>query len=262
MLINALKTNVRVVCLSVEEKLGGLVIVRGPPKVPSSQSNSQPSSSRIIPDQSTDQTSTSGPSSSSTQKTVPSTRQTKPPSATTDQTRQKGKARETPDASNVGVDQDEADEDVRRMNSEADDIRDRTRASLANMTPAAQRVQLEIPSPSLQQMGKSRMRQLQGAKSGKSGRLGTPPSKGSSKDIVMALPDHDTPQIVKNRLMRGEPGTKRMPSTLSNSSINGAGSTSDSMNGTRRRSSLGRGKRVSTSLDTGIISKYDEFGRL
>jgi hypothetical protein len=73
---------------------------------------------------------------------------------------------------------------------------------------------------------------------------------------MLPLPERDTPQIVKNRLMRGETGSKRMPSALSNgTSVEEA----VVVNGGRRRSSLGRGKRVSASFDTGIISELLVF---
>ena len=252
-------TDVRVFVSQTDEKLGGLVIVRGPQRQPSSQSDSQPSSSRVGPiHQSSDQASTSNPPSSSTQHVPPPTRQTKPNSSVPPgRARKKGKEREITDAPN-GAAEPDVDEDVRRMNSEADDLRDRSRASLASMTPAAQRVQLEIPTPSTN-LGKSRIRQLQVQdKPGKSGPLGTPPPKSAPKDIMLPLPERDTPQIVKNRLMRGESGSKRGPSNLSaaGSAVNGTSGPDDSTSSTRRRSSLGRGKRVSANFDTGIISEF------
>ena len=138
---------------------------------------------------------------------------------------------------------------MRQMNSEADDLRDRTRASLANMTPGAKEVDLELP-PTNAVNGKplkSKVRQSKTQQGGRTGITDTPTRAG--REGTMPVMEQETPQIAKNRLMRGE---QKAPSSL------GVSDSSNSRQGglTRRRSSFGsRGKRSSSSYEsTGIIS--------
>lgn len=144
----------------------------------------------------------------------------------------------------------EVEEAVRQMNSEAGDLRDRTRASVANMTPAAMEVDLDFPPTATinRKPVSKKTRQLKPQQGGKTGSHDTP-TRGHQEG-TMPVMDQDTPQIAKNRLMRGE---TKIASSL------GVGDAPTDRPGslTRRRSSFSsRGKRSSSSYEsTGIISE-------
>lgn len=156
---------------------------------------------------------------------------------------------------------DAVDEDVRQMNSEADELRDRSRASLAHVSPDATRVHFKFPAPKQPaKPHKARVRQLQAGGPG----LGTPPAQSGSRDTLIPLVERETPQIMKNKVMRGEhPSMKQAPSTSrstssksSEGSVNDGAASSSQTSGHRRRTSMGmRGKRISAAFEaTGIIS--------
>ena len=148
----------------------------------------------------------------------------------------------------------EVEEAVRQMNSEADNLRDRTRASIANMTPAAMEVDLDLPPTVTNgKPAKAKTRQLKTQQGGRAGAPDTPTRGG--REGTMPVMEQETPKITKNRVMRGE---QKIPSSL------GAGDPANGgrpQNLTRRRSSFSsRGKRSSSSYEsTGIISKYNHL---
>ncbi|KAL5504421.1 hypothetical protein ACEPAH_8496 [Sanghuangporus vaninii] len=171
------------------------------------------------------------------------------PSTSKPRVRKKGKGRDVP-AGTAG--DNEVEEDVRQMNSEADNLRDRSRASIANMTPAAMTVELEFPPPksSAPNGGKSRVQQLKGH---------FEPGGPSQTDREGTIPiaEQETPQIVRNRLFRGE--SRPPPESSSGQSRTSGSSGPPSSSGpgsSRRRSSFSmRGKRVSSTFEsTGIIT--------
>lgn len=141
------------------------------------------------------------------------------------------------------------EEDVRMMNSEADNLRDRSRSSIANMAPDAMNVDFPIGSkePS-SKAGKPQQRQ---ASASRSVVPVTPPSR-SQQDRMMPIAEEETPQIDKNREFRGQLTRKASSSSISeNGELTGSA---------RRRSSMGmRGKRASSTFDTGIISEWDKW---
>lgn len=224
------------------EKIGGLVITRGAP------SRSQSTQPPLAPSQATPALVDDGPvAGPSTIRKPPS----KPPSSNgTNLSRVRRKGREMDTRGEVEGDGD-VEEDVRQMNSETADLRDRTRASIANMTPGAKEIDLDLP-PTNTINGKplkSKVRQLKTQQGGKSAIVETPTKGG--REGMMPVMEQETPQIAKNRLMRGE---QKVPSSL------GIGVSSNGQQGglTRRRSSFSsRGKRSSSSYEsTGIISQF------
>lgn len=128
----------------------------------------------------------------------------------------KGKERETLASNRT---EPEVDEDVRQMQSEADSLRRQSRAaeSAIAVNPAFQ-----IPPPSTN------------GRSNKSSRPPPSQSRGRaiSRETSQPIPQQETPQIERNKMMRADPGH------------------------TRRKSSLTRGKRISSSyVNTGVISE-------
>lgn len=104
--------------------------------------------------------------------------------------------------------EDAIDEGVRQMNSEVDELRDRSRASLAHVSLDAPRFTYQFPAPKPQlQRSKSRVRQLQAE--------GTPEYHLiGSRDTLTPLVECDTPPIVKNAMKRDEhPSMKQMPAS-------------------------------------------------
>lgn len=147
------------------------------------------------------------------------------------------------------VGEQEMEEDVRIMNSEADDLRDRSRASIANMAPDAMNVDFLI-RPSKPPNKGGNLRSLQSQRQGSVSRDDPPqtPSSRSLQDTMMPIQEEETPQIDKNREFRGQ-----LSRRASSSSISDSGELTGSA---RRRSSMGmRGKRASSTFDTGIISE-------
>ncbi|KAL5525497.1 hypothetical protein ACEPAG_6833 [Sanghuangporus baumii] len=235
------------------EKKGNFIITRKPSVPPQSSQDTSREPQR--PPSRATHSGTEGTSSATATGPSTSKPRSKPPSAasTTDpafaRVRKKGKGRDVP----VGTTGDnEVEEDVRQMNSEADDLRDRSRASIANMTPAAMTVELEFPPPksSAPNGGKSRVRQLKG-------QFEPEGSSQTDREGTIPIAEQETPQIVRNRLFRGESryppesgsGQSRTTGTSDPPSSSGSGSS-------RRRSSFSmRGKRVSSTFEsTGIIT--------
>ncbi|KAH8112630.1 Mis12-Mtw1 protein family-domain-containing protein [Phellopilus nigrolimitatus] len=245
-----------------EEKIGGLVIKRGPPTRPQPSQDTQPPLSRASPFE-TERSTNAGPSASKPPSKVSSkpstTKSTAGPAFA--RIRKKGKDR---DVSAEGGGEREVEEDVRQMNTEADDLRDRSRASMASMTPAALRVDFQFPpsNPPNPSAGKSRVRQLQeqaGAAPVNGGAFGTPPPQ-TARDTMMPIVEQETPQIKKNKLFRGESMQRPAPIDFGKppSNVSGSGPSSEESSGhSRRRSSLSmRGKRSSSSFEsTGIITR-------
>ena len=165
--------------------------------------------------------------------------------------RKKGKEKDISGEGAVG--EQEVEEDVRMMNSEADDLRDRSRASIANMAPDAMNVDFPIrPSASKppSKGGKSRAQQPPPQRQGSTSRGEPPetPRSRSAQDRMMPIQEEETPQIDKNREFRGQ-----LSRRASSSSISDSGELTGSA---RRRNSMGmRGKRASSTFDTGIISE-------
>ncbi|KAL5476599.1 hypothetical protein ACEPAI_3279 [Sanghuangporus weigelae] len=235
------------------EKKGNFIITRKPSVPPQSSQDTSREPQR--PPSRATHSGTEGISSATATGPSTSKPRSKPPSAasTTDpafaRVRKKGKGRDVP-AGTTG--DNEVEEDVRQMNSEADNLRDRSRASIASMTPAAMTIELEFPPPksSAPNGGKSRVQQLKGQ---------FEPGGPSQTDREGTIPiaEQETPQIVRNRLFRGESrpppesglGQSRTTGTSGPPSSSGSGSS-------RRRSSFSmRGKRVSSTFEsTGIIT--------
>lgn len=155
------------------------------------------------------------------------------------------------------------------MLSEADNLRDRSRADAARLTPAALRVDFTFPPSSQPRSSqpafggaRNRLRQLQTQSAEPQS---TPPPK--SKDGLMPIAEQETPQIAKNRAMRdGHPSQQQAQQQPPPAPSSSAGSmlppqarrptVMDTPGHSRRRSSLSmRGKRVSASYEnSGIIS--------
>ena len=187
-----------------EEQPGGLVIVRAPSTRP--PSHPPPSRSETQPQQ------RPPPRSASVQPTQlhpHNANASKPPSkkfragsvdtATQQHRTAKGKEREPLPGSRT---EPEMDEEVRQMQSETDNLRQKPRVANGAINPAFQ-FPLE-PS--------------------------TPEDNFRGRTILQPIPESETPQILKNKIMRGEAHP-------------------------RRRSSLTRGKRASSSYEnTGVIS--------
>lgn len=112
------------------------------------------------------------------------------------------------------VAEDAIDEGVRQMNSEVDELRDRSRASLAHVSLDAPRFTYQFPAPKPPlQRSKSRVRQLQADGPGPDLGLGTPPHT-VSRDTFIPLVECDTPSIEKNAMKRGEhPSMKQLPAS-------------------------------------------------
>lgn len=84
----------------------------------------------------------------------------------------------------------------------ADELHDRSRASLAHVSLDAPRFTYQFPAPKPPlQRSKSRVRQLQADGPGPG--LGTPPHT-VLRDTFIPLVECDTPPIVKNAMTRGE----------------------------------------------------------
>lgn len=131
----------------------------------------------------------------------------------------------------------DVEEAVKKMNTEADDLRDRSRASIANMTPAALRVDFRFPAGSST------------AGNGQPSRHKPSGTKSATRDLTIPIAEHDTPLIERNRQMRvGQPLSR-------SDEQNGSSGVSGHL---RRRSSMSmRGKRVSASLESsGVISAF------
>ncbi|KAI5119965.1 hypothetical protein M0805_004345 [Coniferiporia weirii] len=219
-----------------QEKIGGLLITRGPPARSQSSQDTERPQSRNAPSE-TEQSANAGPSTLK----PPSRASSRPPSSTTtagpafSRVRKKGKERDI-SADRVGGER-EVEEDVRQMNTEADGLRDRSRASMASMSSAALNVDFTFPPDKPPNPGptKTRVRQLQeqaGVASASNGDgFGTP--SRPARDTMLPITERETPQIVKNKLFR------------------------ESLGHSRRRSSMGmRGKRISSTYEsTGIITR-------
>lgn len=196
-----------------EEQPGGLVIVRAPLARPwNEQGNDTRSTEPAPPSQSQPRASSRPPSSQSyhtphidTSK-QPSKKFKADGSTTTARQISKGKDRELQASTRA---EPEVDEDVRQMQSETDTIRRKSQAAESSAGALNAEFQFPPPKPGRPQQG--------------------PPSNQKTHDASLPLPLQETPQIERNRFMRGEPS------------------------GHRRKSSLSRGKRISSSLDSGVI---------
>ncbi|KAI0635540.1 Mis12-Mtw1 protein family-domain-containing protein [Trametes polyzona] len=181
--------------LNGEEPPGGLVIVRAPaPGNRTLQIEPLPAESRAASRQPSVQPQAS--------------QSTKPPSKklrADGSSRTVGKAKERDVYATTRADP-EVDEDVRQMQSETDTLRRRSQA--AERAAGSASGDVEFPA--------------------RSSRPPTTPRRDI--DTVVPLADQETPQIQRNKVMRGETGH-------------------------RRRSSVNRGKRISSSFETtGVIS--------
>ncbi|KAF8554457.1 hypothetical protein OG21DRAFT_1508894 [Imleria badia] len=198
-----------------EEQPGGLIIVRAP--VQRAVSPLYPPTSQPLP------TATSYPPSrppSSHSQPLPSTSNSivpgpsKPPSKKfkADSSRAPTSAKSR-DVLATTREEPELDEDIRQMESETDHLRSRSRAK-------------EAVHPSFQLPPTA-----------------TTPSKRHPPDAIQPLPESETPQIQRNKLMREGPSVPRTPQTQTPSH-------------SRRTSLSMRGKRISTSFEnTGVISQ-------
>lgn len=196
--------------LNGEEQPGGLVIVRAPSAPPwTTQQNGH---TETAPSQSLPPRASSRPPSSQRQNPHPPDHSKQPSkkfkadgSTTTARQLSKGKDRELQPSTRA---EPEVDEDVRQMQSEADILRRKSQAAEHSVGTLNEGFEFPPPRPSRQQ---------------------TPRVREASLPILQ----QETPQIERNRFMRGEPSSSH-----------------------RRKRSLSRGKRFSSSFEnTGIISQ-------
>ncbi|KAJ3484487.1 hypothetical protein NLI96_g5606 [Meripilus lineatus] len=184
-----------------EAKPGGLVIIRAPPTRANhaQSSNLHTSDTTSQPSSQTPSSSTSTPNDS----TQPTSKRGKSDNAPSSRRTGKGKDREL---TSTNRSEPEVDEDVRQMQSEADDLRRRSRSE-ASVGSLDQTIQFPSSRPP------------------------RTPSHERIHDASHPIPLQETPQIEKNKIMRGETGH-------------------------RRRSSVSRGKRASSSFEnTGVITQ-------
>ncbi|CAL1717252.1 unnamed protein product [Somion occarium] len=190
-----------------EEQPGGLVIVRAPStRLPASQGGNPPN----IDAQPHQRPPSRSASIQPPQQHPPNANASKPPSKkfkadTADTIRRsaKGKERELLPGPRS---EPEMDEDVRRMQSEADTLRHKPRIGNGVVDPSFQFPPSRISRPTT--------------------------SSDRIRDISQPIAEQETPQIMKNKIMRGE-----MPHP-------------------RRKSSISRGKRASSSFEnTGVITQ-------
>lgn len=226
-----------------EEQFGGLLITRGPPSRSTSVLDSTSSTSRSG-------TSTSKPSSSQ-QSSKPLSSKFASTSAVS-LTRRNEKEHEQ-----------DVEEEVKQMNSEADDLRDRSRASMANLSPAARKIDFTFPSTSISAEN-SRIQKNKFVLE-RDSNFGTLPQQTGSQDVEMPLAEHETPQIMKNRQMRdGRPPSQLVQTSSSTSAVGsslpvrrvpGANlrPNEESSRHARKSSLSMRGKRTSAMFQTGIV---------
>ena len=196
-----------------EEQPGGLIIVRAPVQraiSPLNPPSSQPlpTTTSFPPSRPTPSHSQPLPSTSSS--TVPGP--SKPPSKKfkADSSRAPTGAKSR-DVLATTREEPELDEDIRQMESETDHLRSRSRAK------EAAHPSFQLPSAA------------------------TTPSKRHPPDVLQPLPESETPQIERNKLIREGPSIPRTPQTQTPSH-------------SRRTSMSMRGKRISTSFEnTGVI---------
>ncbi|KAI0789954.1 Mis12-Mtw1 protein family-domain-containing protein [Abortiporus biennis] len=190
-----------------EEKPGGLVIVRVPPARPPSSQERSSETSQIHPPSSS-QPSQHHHLNGDTSK--PPSKKLKSDAPPHPRRTGKGKEREIPVGTRT---EPEVEEDVRQMQSEADSLREKSRGADGAATTNGYGTAFSFPvgPPS------------------RSSRL--PPSHERIHDLSQPIAQQETPQIQKNKIMRGETGH-------------------------RRRSSISRGKRASSSFEnTGVITQ-------
>lgn len=229
-----------------------MITLGAPPRPPSSQEPRKPASSsqpqqpaRPTSSQSSFRFNTT-PSTSS----QPSRNQTNGhpvQSIQTGRSKAKGKEREI---TAFGVDNDtDVEEDVRQMNVEADDLRRQSHSRKASLSSNNLSADLHLSYPP----GTANRSQQQPS----SALRGKPSAKSYQRDIVEAIPERETPQIHKNKVLRGERlPPKQVHATGSNSAMRLPPPTyRDPETPGRRRISLGmRGKRSSACFDSGVIS--------
>ena len=228
-----------------EESKGGFIITRGGPPVlrQTTKGSDQRTSEMEVDDENANIAGPSKPRANSIPKhdtSVPRQRKRKLDQDFTDE----------------GAGEQELEEDVRQMNTEAEDLRDRSRASMANMTPAAQRIQLHIPTTKSVTSNTSnfRSRQLRDTADVDHQKEPTTPTR-PVKDGMVPVAEQETPQIARNKIFRGE---QRAPLDPKKQKINNLGRSTTPIEDTpsRRRSSMSmRGKRSSSAFETtGVIS--------
>ncbi|KAI0696953.1 Mis12-Mtw1 protein family-domain-containing protein [Cytidiella melzeri] len=196
-----------------EEQPGGLVIVRAP----STRSPSEDTHTIHIPPRASPLPSSSLADGATSQ--PPS----KKPRSDVQDSQPKPKERDKPPNSHNGLpafdDDAQQSEDVRQMQSETETLRRRSRP-LETINPAFQ-----FPRPNANGTSNAHKPPSQ------------PQQRGRIREMSQPLPLQETPEIRKNKLMRGE-------------LVVGKGRT-------RRKSSLSRGKRISSTFEnTGVIARH------
>ncbi|TFK36727.1 Mis12-Mtw1 protein family-domain-containing protein [Crucibulum laeve] len=215
--------------LNAEETPGGLLIVRAP-SVPVSQPNTSNPLIRPPSQGASAQLPTTvgaGPSKPPSKKFRA---ESQPPASTSNTSRSRPQSKSTArDRLPPAHEDPELENDVRAMDDEADQLRRHSRAhttidsTVISVNPAFQfpaRAEPSQPKP------KSK--------------------KGKPKivDTSLALPENETPQIERNKLLRSDAMA---------AIVNGREKSGD---GHRRKSSLSRGKRISSSFEsTGVITQ-------
>ncbi|PSS32065.1 hypothetical protein PHLCEN_2v2172 [Hermanssonia centrifuga] len=206
-----------------EEKPGGLVIVRAPSHIPSPDPQANPPQSLLPP-----RLQPHAPSAQPAVHLTTNGNSTNPPAKkyradtepVTSKPATKGKERD--DSANTP----EVDEDVRQMQSETNSLRQRSRAAEAASSFGTMNPAFQFPPPPTN--GHTPITQPSSSRSSR-----PPHSRGRTvRETSEALPLQETPQIQKNKMMRGDGGHSR------------------------RRSSVSRGKRISSSFEnTGVIAQ-------
>lgn len=146
----------------------------------------------------------------------------------------------------------ELEEDVRQMEDEADSLRKQGQGAMLlgeGLNPAfnfgGTSAQKPKPKPNPRSRSKS-----------KEPSTSTSKTKIRIQDSVQELSQGDTPQMARNKLMR----EGKLPSQAAVGNGNGkpgGSSGEDSVKGHRRRSSTGRGKRISGLIGTGVICELN-----
>ena len=140
----------------------------------------------------------------------------------------------------------DVEEDVRQMEDEADSLRRKSQGALLlgeGLNPAF----------NFGSAQKSKSRPEPRSRS-KSKEPSTSRSKIHTQDSIQELSLGDTPQMARNKLMREG---KLSSQVAIGNGMPGGSSSSDLVKGHRRRSSTGRGKRISGLIGTGVICELD-----
>ncbi|KII85269.1 hypothetical protein PLICRDRAFT_146108 [Plicaturopsis crispa FD-325 SS-3] len=200
--------------LNGETVAGGLRITRAPPSRPHSPHSShtpQPEPTRAPSRPPSSQSNRPLPSLAAPGPSEPPTKKLRAESSGP-KSRVVGKGKDRAVSASARDDQ-EVDEDVRQMQSETDTLRRKSRAAEASATNSSGSSSI---NPAFQ--------------------FPSAPAKAKHADALELLPEHDTPQMARNKVLRSENTAQHTHA--------------------RRSSISGRGKRISSTYETtGVISQ-------